>query len=67
MAKRGCNPDMAKAFNQWKVLRHEPIVTLADNLLWVRGAIPGTSLKRVMVVVRLADGQLFDSQGHRAG
>jgi hypothetical protein len=54
---------MAKAFNEWKVLPHEPIVTLSDNLLWVRGAIPGMSLKRVMVVVRLADGQLLIHNG----
>jgi hypothetical protein len=58
---------MAKAFNEWKVLPHEPIVTLSDNLLWVRGAIPGMSLKRVMVVVRLADGQLLIHNGIALG
>jgi hypothetical protein len=54
---------MAKASNEWKVLPHEPIVTLSENLLWVRGAIPGMSLKRVMVVVRLADRQLLIHNG----
>lgn len=50
---------MAKAWSEWKVLSHEPIVKLSDNLLWVRGALPGMSLKRVMVVVRLGGGQLL--------
>ena len=63
MLEDGCNPRMAKAFNEWKVLPHEPVVTLSDNLLWVRGAIPGMSLKRVMVVVRLADEQLLIHNG----
>jgi hypothetical protein len=54
---------MAKAWTEWKVLAHEPIVKLADNLLWVRGALPGMSLKRVMLVVRLSDGQLLIHNG----
>ncbi len=54
---------MAKAWSEWKVLAHEPIVTFSDNLLWVRGALPGMSLKRVMVVVRLAEGQLLIHNG----
>ena len=54
---------MAKAWSEWKVLSHEPIVTLSDNLLWVRGALPGMSLKRVMVVVRLADAKLLIHNG----
>ncbi len=54
---------MANASSEWKVLAHEPIVKLADNLLWVRGAIPGMSLKRVMVVVRLPDEQLLIHNG----
>lgn len=47
----------------WKVLAHEPPLKLADNLLWVSGAIPGMSLKRTMVVVRLNDGQLVIHNG----
>jgi hypothetical protein len=38
-------------------------VKLADNLLWVRGALPGMSLKRVMVVVRLQGGELLIHNG----
>ena len=49
---------MPKAHEDWKVLAHEPVVKLAENLWWVRGAIPGMSLKRVMTVARLADGRL---------
>lgn len=49
---------MAKAVDSWKVLAHEPIVELADNLWWVRGSLPGMSLKRTMTVLRLADGRL---------
>ena len=54
---------MPKAFDEWKVLAHEPILHLADNLLWARGAIPGMSLKRTMVVVRLHDGKLLIHNG----
>ena len=54
---------MAKAFGEWKVLAHGPLVTLADNLLWLQGSLPGMSLKRTMVVVRLADGRLVIHNG----
>jgi hypothetical protein len=47
----------------WTVLAHEPLLTLSDNLLWVRGSLPGMSLKRVMVVVRLADRRLLIHNG----
>jgi hypothetical protein len=56
-------PDMAKAHDQWKVLAHGPIEKLSDNLWWVQGAIPGMSLERVMVVVRLEDGRLVIHNG----
>jgi hypothetical protein len=49
---------MPKSHTAWKVLDHEPVVKLAENLWWVRGAIPGMSLKRVMTVARLGDGRL---------
>jgi hypothetical protein len=49
---------MAKAKSDWKVLWHGPFVKLAENLWWVQGAIPNMSLKRTMVVARLADGRL---------
>jgi len=54
---------MAKAFAEWKVLAHGPLVTLADNLLWAQGSVPGMSLKRSMVVVRLNDGKLVIHNG----
>jgi len=54
---------MAKAFGEWKVLAHGPLMTLADNLLWLQGALPGMSLKRTMVVVRLADDRLVIHNG----
>jgi hypothetical protein len=49
---------MPKAFETWKVLDHGPIVELSENIWWVGGAVPGMSLRRCMVVVRLADGRL---------
>ena len=54
---------MPKAFDEWKVLAHEPLLKLADNLLWVRGSVPGMSLKRTMLVVRLNDGELLIHNG----
>ena len=54
---------MAKANESWKVLSHEPIVRLAENLWWVRGALPGMSLKRTMTVARRADGSLVIHNG----
>lgn len=50
---------MAKADSDWKVLPHGSIEKLAENLWWVQGSIPGMSLKRVMVIVRLQDGHLL--------
>lgn len=49
---------MLKAHTEWKVLAHGPIQKLSDNLWWVQGALPGMSLKRVMVLARLGDGRL---------
>ncbi len=54
---------MPKAFDEWRVLPHEPLLKLADNLLWARGSIPGMSLKRTMLLVRLNDGQLLIHNG----
>jgi hypothetical protein len=44
---------MPKAYSEFTVLPHEPIVRLAENLWWVRGTLPNMSLKRTMAVVRL--------------
>lgn len=54
---------MAKASAEWKVREHGPLLTLADNLLWAQGSVPGMSLKRTMVVVRLNDGKLVIHNG----
>jgi hypothetical protein len=47
---------MADTDTSWKVLRHDPVVQLTENLRWVKGALPGMSLERNMTAVRLADG-----------
>jgi hypothetical protein len=49
---------MPKAYSDFHVLPHEPLVPLAENLWWVRGTLPNMSLKRVMTVVRLESGAL---------
>jgi hypothetical protein len=54
---------MPKAFQTWNPLPHEPWVKLAENLWWIRGTLPGMSLKRVMTVARLADGSLVIHNG----
>ncbi|HKO48841.1 MAG TPA: hypothetical protein VJV79_14010 [Polyangiaceae bacterium] len=54
---------MAKALGEWKVRAHGPLLTLADNLLWAQGSLPGMSLKRCMVVVRLNDARLVIHNG----
>ena len=46
---------MPKAFEDWNPLPHEAVVELAENLRWVRGTVPGMSLKRVMTAVKLED------------
>lgn len=46
------------ADDAWKVLPHDAIEKLAENLWRVRGTLPRMSLKRVMTVVRLGDGRL---------
>lgn len=54
---------MPNAHTEWKVLEHGSIERLADNLWWVQGSLPGMSLKRVMVIVRLSDGRLIIHNG----
>ncbi len=56
-------PRMPKAHEEWKVLDHGPIVELSENIWWVDGALPGMSLRRNMVVVKLADGRLVIHNG----
>ncbi|HZH03491.1 MAG TPA: hypothetical protein VEY30_06880 [Myxococcaceae bacterium] len=54
---------MAKAHETWTVLKHDPIEKLAENLWRVKGALPGMSLKRNMVVARLSSGGLVIHNG----
>lgn len=42
----------------WTVREHTPLEQLAENLWWVRGAIPGLPFQRTMVVARRTDGTL---------
>ncbi|HYJ08255.1 MAG TPA: hypothetical protein VEX18_04585, partial [Polyangiaceae bacterium] len=49
---------MPKKESTWRVLQHDPIEQLADNLWRVNGALPGMSLRRNMTVVRRRDGTL---------
>jgi len=42
----------------WRVLEHGPLERLEDNLWRVEGALPNMALRRVMTVVRMADGRL---------
>jgi hypothetical protein len=48
-----------KVYHDWRVLSHEPLQKLADNLWWVRGTLPDIPLKRTMTIVRLDDGRLL--------
>lgn len=42
----------------WKVLSHDPIEKLAENVWRVEGALPHFSMRRVMTVARMNDGRL---------
>lgn len=46
------------ADDDWKVLPHEPIEKLSENLWRVVGSMERMPLRRVMTVVRLGDGRL---------
>jgi len=49
---------MPKANTSWKVLGHEPITPIGDNLWMVIGTLPDMPLKRVLTVARRSDGKL---------
>jgi hypothetical protein len=49
-------PPMAKALATWKVLPHDPIRKLEENLWYVRGMLG--RIQRMMAVARLGDGRL---------
>ena len=50
---------MPRAFDKWTVLPHRAIEKISDNIWRVEGDLDGIALKRVMVVVKLADGRLL--------
>src|SRR5262245_49018604 len=49
---------MAKAFQTWTVLPHQPLEKLADNLWRVEGTMPDGRTRRVMSVAKMRDGRL---------
>lgn len=49
---------MRARHESWKVLPHEPIEKLEDNLWRVEGQLENMPLKRVMTLARLPDGRL---------
>ncbi len=58
---------MSKAFTEWKVLPHEPVVEVAENLWTVVGSLPGMPLKRVFSIARMSDGRLCLHNGIALG
>lgn len=54
---------MPAAYDTWKVLPHEPIEALTENLWRIEGSLEGMALKRVMAVARRADGKLVIHNG----
>jgi hypothetical protein len=49
---------MAKVFQTWTTLEHEPIQKHGDNLWSVSGRMPNPSIRRRMTVAKLANGGL---------
>lgn len=49
---------MPSADTAWKVLPHDPIEKLTENVWRVEGALPHFSMRRVMTVARMKDGRL---------
>jgi hypothetical protein len=45
---------MAKANEDWRVLRHGPVERLEPNLWCVTGTLPGMALKRIVVSHHIA-------------
>jgi hypothetical protein len=54
----GMSIGMAKAHDTWKVLPHDPIEEVAENLWRVEGSLARLPLRRVMTVVKRSDGGL---------
>jgi hypothetical protein len=49
---------MPAAHERWKVLPHDPIEHITENIWRVEGDLEGPPVRRTMFVVRLADGRL---------
>jgi hypothetical protein len=54
---------MAKAFDTWTVLSHDPIEKYAENLWSVAGRMPDGKTQRRMTLIRLLDGRLVIHNG----
>lgn len=54
----GQHARMAAANDTWKVLPHDPIDRLTENLWRVEGDIEGPPIRRTMYVARMSDGRL---------
>ena len=52
------HPSSAASPSDWPVLPHDPVQELSENLWRVEGALPHFSMRRVMSVVRLQNGEL---------
>ena len=63
MADTTNKPNRKKHPDAWTVREHGPLERLAENLWWVSGALPGMSLRRMMVVAKLKDGRLVIHNG----
>lgn len=63
-SRRGaCQPRAMDKFSDWKVGEHGPIQKLESNLWRVEGEVAGTSLRRVMVLAKMADGGVVVHNG----
>jgi hypothetical protein len=58
---------MAKAYETWTVSPHGPIEKLTENLWRVEAPMPGTPIRRTMLVARLGDGRLVIHNGIALG
>ena len=50
---------MAKAFDTWTVLPHDPLEKLSENLWRLEGQMPDPNNRRIMTLVRLQDGRVL--------
>jgi hypothetical protein len=50
---------MAKIFDTWTVLPHEPLEKLSENLWRVEGVMPDGKTRRTMSLARMKDGRIF--------